>query len=67
MRLDRTKIRKGRMKDLDDDGFVQGTMEERLSMVWEITASIWEISTKGRINAESRLQRDIAVLKRRKG
>lgn len=67
MKLDRTVMRKGQMQDNPDDGFVQATMQQRVDMVWDITAALWSVSTHGEIHAQSRLQRDVAVLSRRSG
>jgi hypothetical protein len=41
-----------------------GGPEERLSQVWDLTQEVW-LFFQG-INAEQRLQRDVAVLVRRK-
>lgn len=65
MKLDRTKIRKGRMKDLDDDGYVQAEKNELLSMMWEITSDCWAF-VRGQ-DAEQRLQRNVATIIRRTG
>jgi hypothetical protein len=43
--------------------FVQGTMAERIEMVWPLTVEI--VSLTKEFNAEQRLQRNVAVLKRR--
>ena len=64
MKLDRTAIRKGHMHTFQDDGFVQMSMKHCIEMVWDITVALWEISTRGKIHAESRLQRNVAVLKK---
>jgi hypothetical protein len=67
MKLDRTMVRKGHLHTLQDDGFVQASMPRRVDMVWDITVALWEISTRGKIHAESRLQRNVAVFRRRRG
>jgi len=66
MKLDRTTIRKGQMQTFQDDGFVQTSMKRRVEMVWDITLALWEISTRGKIHAESRLQRNVAVFSHRR-
>lgn len=50
-------------EELDDD-YVKSTMTDRVQMVWDMTVQLWSISTKGDITAKSRLQRNIATLKR---
>ncbi len=45
------------------DDFVPGTMAERIKMVWVLTAEIASLTRK--YDVEQRLQRDVAVLKRR--
>jgi len=67
MKLDRTVVRKGHMLSDPDDGFVQATMQQRVNMVWDITSALWSVSTRGEIHAQSRLQRNVAVLSRRSG
>ncbi len=65
MKLDKTKIKRIKIEDnLEDDGFVDATMRERVEMVWDITIALWTISTRGNINAQSRLQRHVTVFKR---
>jgi hypothetical protein len=46
----------------DDDGYMPGTAEQRLLEVWELTKEVWAFT--GESDAESRLQRDAAVLVR---
>jgi hypothetical protein len=67
MKLDRKIIRKIKMNEDQDTGFVPGTMRERMEMVWDITVDLWSIATKGKVHAETGLQRDVAVLIRGKG
>ncbi|MFC1617133.1 hypothetical protein ACFL2K_02835 [Candidatus Margulisiibacteriota bacterium] len=50
-------------KDVDED-YVHASKAQRFSMVWDITHELWEISTKGKINAKSRLQRHIACIRK---
>ena len=40
-----------------DDGFMEGTPQDRVSFVWELTAEAW--SLKNPKNVERRLQRNI--------
>jgi hypothetical protein len=66
MSMDRTYVRLCRSPaEADDGGFMQGTPEERLSQVWELTKEAWSwINTD---DVERRLQRDVVVFFRRKG
>ncbi|MCK5687533.1 hypothetical protein KAJ27_25590 [bacterium] len=64
MRLDRTSASLHHLNDVHDDGYVQATPIDRIRMVWDITVNLWNIATGGKINAESRLQRDVASLKK---
>lgn len=48
----------------DDGGYMPGTPEERVSQVWELTQEAWSFF-RG-YDAEQRLQRDAAVLVRRR-
>ena len=50
------------LAEADDGGFMPGTPEERVLEVWELTREVWAFSQE--TNAESRLQRDVAVLVR---
>jgi hypothetical protein len=63
-KLDRkVVIRKTFEESKQDSSFVDATMAERISQVWELTKDAWAMTG---INAEQRLQRHIAVLVRRK-
>jgi hypothetical protein len=63
-RLDRNFVRVYRSHaTADDGGYMPGTAEERLSQVWDLTREVW-FFCRG-IDAEQRLQRDVAVLIRR--
>ncbi len=64
MKLDKKTMRTIRMVEEQDDGFVQGTMQKRVDMVWDMTVALWGVSTRGQIHDKSRLQRDVAVLTR---
>jgi hypothetical protein len=63
MRLERNVTR---MCKLEDKEVIEScaTFSERISGVWDVTAEVWEIATKGKINAESRLQRDVVSFTR---
>jgi len=54
-----------RMSDAERDDFVPGIPEERIGMVWPLTVEITSLSK--RYNAKQRLQRNVAMLSRRKG
>jgi hypothetical protein len=63
--LDRKHVRIYRsLTEADDGGYMAGSPEERLSEVWELTQEAWSF-LQG-THAEQRLQRDVAVLIRRK-
>ncbi len=51
------------LKQSPADDFVAGTPAGRIAMVWPITEELASLSPKH--NVEQRLQRDVAVLKRR--
>jgi hypothetical protein len=53
------------LAEADDSGFMPGTAEERVLEVWELTREVWAFSQE--TDAESRLQRDVAVLGRGEG
>lgn len=67
MKLDKNKTRLLKMNQEQDDGFIQATMRQRIEMVWDITVALWSISSAGEIDVQSRLQRDVALLKRGAG
>lgn len=67
MKLDRNNTRLLKMNQEQDDGFIQATMRQRIEMVWDITVALWSISSAGEIDVQSRLQRDVALLKRGAG
>lgn len=63
--LDRQHVRIHRSHETaDDGGYMPGSPAERLSLVWELTQDAWAFFKGG--DAEQRLQRDVAVLIRRK-
>ena len=63
-RLDRNVVRVYRSHAAaDDGGYMPGTAEERLSQVWDLTREVWFFCRE--MDAEQRLQRDVAVLIRR--
>lgn len=64
MKLNRSVAILSKMKDIVDDDYVEASIKDRLSMVWDITVELWSISKKGEIGAKSRLQRNVANLKR---
>jgi hypothetical protein len=59
MKVQRDKARLKRLT-AEDDGFVDASPAERLSMVWELTAEVW--SLRGQDCAQQRLQRQVARL-----
>jgi hypothetical protein len=66
-RLDRSVSRIGHLSDGPDDGYVEAAPGERLVQIWELTVALWSIATKGWVNAQSRLQRDVAVIRKASG
>ena len=65
MKMDKTKARLLSLTDEQSHlDYVPGRPEDRLNMVWDITVSLWAIATNGAINDQSRLQRDVAVLRK---
>ncbi|MBM3325776.1 MAG: hypothetical protein FJY65_02170 [Calditrichaeota bacterium] len=64
--MNRQITRKCTLSDLrDDHGYVPGTPEERIAMVWEITKALCALSPYH--DAERRLQRHITRVIRREG
>jgi len=55
----------GRMTDQRNDDFVPGSIAGRIGMVWPLTLEVTSLSRYH--DAERRLQRNVAVLSRRKG
>jgi len=51
-------------KDKRNNGYVPGTMEERISMVWPLTCEVVSMSKK--YNVEQPLQRHIVNIIRKK-
>ncbi|HDP80642.1 MAG TPA: hypothetical protein ENN21_07355 [Spirochaetes bacterium] len=56
-KLTRHIIKKTSISDMDDDGYVPGTPEYRIGIVWDITRDTWSFVKKE--DAERRLQRDV--------
>ena len=63
MKLNRNIVKKLKMSEDLDDGYVEATTGERFVMVWEITRDLWSFGGNG--DAERRLQRDVTTLIRR--
>jgi hypothetical protein len=59
MKLDRNRVSLKKTTE-QDDGFMEGTPQERVSFVWELTAEVW--SLKDPENVKRRLQRNITKL-----
>jgi hypothetical protein len=58
-------IRKTTQADSSDNGYVEGTMADRMDLAWELSQEVWSLIPNQ--NVESRLQRNVAVLIRREG
>jgi len=61
MNLDRSRTFLKKVTE-QDDGFMKGTPQERVSFVWELTAEVW--SLKDPENVKRRLQRNVTNLVR---
>lgn len=61
--LNRKIIKKLKLKDETDDGYIQSEMSERISMIWDITIDTWSF-VKGQ-DAKQRLQRNVTTLIRK--
>jgi len=59
MRVQRQKVRLRKLSD-EDNGFVDASPAERLSVIWELTEELWSLREKDR--AQQRLQRHVAGL-----
>jgi len=65
MKMNKTVAKLSSMKNIDDDDdYVDAAVEERISMVWDITEELWSITKEGKMRVKSRLQRNVANLKR---
>ncbi len=64
MKMDRSVINRIHLKKDEDDGYVNANRTELIAMVWDITKDSWSF-VRG-ANVEQRLQRDVAMLIRRK-
>jgi len=60
----RITIIRQKLADRENSGFVPGTMEERISMVWPLTCEAVSLSKK--YNVEQPLQRHIINIVRKK-
>jgi len=59
-------VRKSLLHNADGDGDLKDTSPERLlGLMWQLALNAW--SFKENLNVEPRLQRDVVVLKRRRG
>ena len=64
MDVHRNVIKRIKLKENIDDGYVKNDKAELLSLMWEITKDAWSF-VRGQ-DAEQRLQRDVAVFIGRK-
>ncbi|MBN2591721.1 MAG: hypothetical protein JXA96_17780 [Sedimentisphaerales bacterium] len=62
-KVDRKKCVLKKLQD-EDNGYVDANPAERISMVWELTKQVWAFAG---IDAEQRLQRNVAKLIRPQG
>ena len=63
MSMDRKRVKKIRMGEEEDDGYVQADKKRLFSMMWELTKDSWAF-VRGN-DAEQRLQRDVTAVVRR--
>ena len=63
--MKRTTVHKEKLGSHKDNGFVPGTLADRIGMVWPLTREIASLSPHH--DAERRLQRHVTRLKRRRG
>jgi hypothetical protein len=63
--MEKKRTAKHRLSDVRHEEIVPGTPAERIALVWPLTREV--VSLTRRYDAERRLQRDVAVLSRRKG
>lgn len=64
--MNRAIVRKKRLHDPDERDDLKGkSPEELMGMVWQMTKDAW--SFREGFDAESRLQRHVVVLKKRRG
>lgn len=65
MRLNRGIVKKIKIDENADDGYVRADKDELMAMMWEITRDSWSF-VRGQ-DAERRLQRDVTAIIRRTG
>ncbi len=64
MKLNKNVAKLSLMKNIEDDDYVEASLKDRISMVWDITEELWSFTKKGEVSAQSRLQRNVAKLNR---
>ena len=62
MRLNKKVAKLSQIENIVNDEYVDASITDLIEMVWDITQELWSISTKGNVNAKSRLQRNVANL-----
>ena len=62
MRLNKKVAKLSQIENIVNDEYVDAPIKDLIEMVWDITQELWSISTKGNVNAKSRLQRNVATL-----
>jgi len=60
MDVNRKIVKRLKLNEDIDDGYVQMDMAELISIMWEITQDAWSFMRDQ--NAEQRLQRDVAIV-----
>jgi hypothetical protein len=60
MDVNRKVVKRLKLDEDIDDGYVQMDMAELISVMWEITQDAWSFMRDQ--NAEQRLQRDVAIV-----
>ncbi len=62
MKLNKSVAKLSQIENIVNDEYVNASIKDLIEMVWDITQELWSISTKGNVNAKSRLQRNVANL-----
>ncbi len=62
MKLNKNIAKLSLMKNVVDDDYVEAPINERISMVWDITEELWSLTKEGEMCAKSRLQRNVTNL-----
>ncbi|MFP4458862.1 MAG: hypothetical protein ACLFSQ_04680 [Candidatus Zixiibacteriota bacterium] len=53
------------MSEIEDDGYVDATPEERFEMTWQMTLALWEFMIGEELQEEPSLRKDIVRIYQR--